>query len=118
MVLGRIVRKAGYLASYVSNASAAIAAISAVAPDIVFTDMDMPEADGFELINWLRRCSRSIPLVAMSGANKTISGQLGLAARLGANATLSKPLLERDVLDAIALATGEQNTPWPGQRWS
>jgi CheY-like chemotaxis protein len=111
------VRKAGYLARFVSNASEAIAEISAEAPDIVFTDIYMPQADGFELINWLRRRSCSIPLVAMSGANKTIGGQLGLAASLGADATISKPFLEQDVLAAMELAIADQNPRWPGQRW-
>jgi CheY-like chemotaxis protein len=117
LILGRAVRRAGYLARFVSNAREAIAEINAEAPAIVFADIYMPGADGFELINWLRRRSRAIPLVAMSGANKVITRQLGLAARLGANATLSKPLIEQDVLAAIALANADQNPHWPGQRW-
>jgi two-component system cell cycle response regulator CpdR len=118
LVLGAIVRKAGYLVAFVSNAREAIAEISAAPPSIIFTDIFMPEADGFELINWLRRHGLSIPLVAMSGSNKTLTGQLGLAETLGAHATISKPFLEEGVLRAIASATGEQNPAWPGQRWS
>jgi two-component system OmpR family response regulator len=116
LILGRTVRKAGYLARFVSNASDAIAEISAEAPDIVFTDIYMQDADGFELINWLRRRSGSIPLIAMSGANETITGQLGLAAGLGADATISKPFLEQDVLAAMALATAGEIPQWPGRR--
>jgi CheY-like chemotaxis protein len=118
LVLGRIVHKVGYLAAFVSNAREAITAIGAAVPDIIFTDIYMPEADGFALINWLRRRTGSIPLVAMSGANKTLTGQLGLAAELGAHATVSKPLLERDVLEAIKLAVRKDDLPWPGRRWS
>ena len=117
LVLGRIVRKAGYLVGFVSKAGDAIAEIGTAAPDIIFTDIDTPQTDGLGLINWWRRQSASIPLIAMSGANKTLTGQLGLATKLGARATVSKPPLEQDVLDAIALAIDEPRPAWPGRRW-
>jgi CheY-like chemotaxis protein len=118
LVLGRIVRKAGYLAAFVSNTTEAIAEISAVAPEIIFADVSTPEADGLELINWLRRRSLSIPLIAMSAASKLLTDQLGLASRLGAAATISKPYLTEDVFKVIALAASHRNPIWPGHRWS
>jgi CheY-like chemotaxis protein len=118
LVLGAIVRKAGYLVTFVSNAREAIAWIGDAPPSVIFTDIFMREADGFELINWLRRQGSSIPLIAMSGSNKTLTGQLRLAEKLGARATISKPILEPDVLKAMALAIGAQTPAWPGQRWN
>lgn len=117
LVLGRILRKAGYLVAFVSNASDAIAEIGTAAPDIIFADIDAPQTDGFALINWWRRHGTAIPLIAMSGANKTLTGRLGLAAKLGARATISKPPREQDVLEAIASAIDERRPAWPGQRW-
>jgi len=116
--LARIMRKAGYLVAFVSNAREAIAEISVASPDIVFTDIFMPGTDGFELMNWLRRRKCPIPLVAMSGANRTLTGQLGLASKLGAKATISKPFREQDVLEAIVAAVGDQKSPWPSRRWA
>jgi CheY-like chemotaxis protein len=116
--LARIMRKAGYRVAFVSTARDAIAQIGSAAPDIVFTDIYMPETDGFELINWLRRRNAPIPLVAMSGANGALTGQLGLAAKLGAKAAIAKPLREEDVLAAIAVAVGGRKSPWPGRRWA
>jgi len=110
-------QKAGYLVAFVSTAREAIAEISAEAPDIVFTDVFLPGTDGFELMNWLRRRKWPIPLVAMSGANRTLTGQLGLAAKLGAKATIAKPFREQDVLEAIEAAVGEQKSAWPSRRW-
>src|SRR5882757_2265760 len=109
LVLGRIVRKAGYLAAVVSNAREAIPQINATAPHIIFADVHTPDAAGFELINWLRWRNSSISLIAMSGANKCITDQLGLAARLGADATIAKPFLEQDVLKAIEAAVHNRN---------
>jgi len=110
-------QKAGYLVAFVSTAREAVAEIGAAAPDIVFTDIFMPGTDGFELMNWLRRRNCPIPLVAMSGANRTLTGQLGLASNLGAKATISKPFREQDVLEAIEAAVGDQKSPWPSRRW-
>jgi CheY-like chemotaxis protein len=110
-------QRAGYLVAFVSNAREAIAEICAAAPDIVFTDIFMAGADGFELMNWLRRRRSPIPLVAMSGANRTLTGQLGLASKLGAKATISKPFREQDVLEAIEAAVVDQKPLWPGRRW-
>jgi len=118
LVLGRIVRKAGYLAAFVSNARDALKQIGAAAPDMIFADMHMAKADGVELINWLRRHSSSIPLVAMSGSNATLTGELRLAAKLGARATVAKPLVEEAVLAAIRCAIVERLPRWPGQRWT
>ena len=115
--LARIMRKAGYLVAFVSTAREAITEICAAVPDIVFTDIFMPGTDGFELMNWLRRRNCPVPLVAMSGANRTLTGQLGLASKLGAKATISKPFREQDVLEAIEAAVGDQKSPWPSRRW-
>jgi CheY-like chemotaxis protein len=115
--LARIMRKAGYLVAFVSTTREAIAEICAAAPDIVFTDIFLPGTDGFELMNWLRRRNCPIPLVAMSAANRTLTGQLGLASKLGAKATISKPFREQDVLEAIEAAVGGQKSPWPSRRW-
>jgi CheY-like chemotaxis protein len=116
LVLGRIARSAGYLVAFVSTARDAVAEIIGAAPDIIFTDIHLTRTDGFELINWLRRSSSAIPLIAMSGANAMLTGQLGLAARLGARATISKPLREADVLEAIRLANAKPRPSWPGPR--
>jgi CheY-like chemotaxis protein len=109
--------KAGYLVAFVTSARDAIAEICAATPDIVFTDIHSPGTDGFELMNWLRRSKCLIPLVAMSGANSTLTGQLGLASKLGAKATISKPFREQDVFEAIEAAVGVQKSPWPSRRW-
>jgi hypothetical protein len=54
----------------------------------------------------------------MSASNRTLTGQLGIAEKLGAGATISKPFAERDVLGAMKLAIGETPPAWPGQRWN
>ena len=118
LALGKIARSAGYLVAFVGNARDAISEIIGAAPDIIFTDIHMTHTDGIALINWLRHRGSAIPLVAMSGANAALTGQLRLAAKLGARATLAKPVLEADVLEAIRVANAAQSPGWPSRRWA
>ncbi len=118
MALGAIVRKAGYLVTYVSSAREAIAQIGDVPPNLIFTDVFVREADGFALLNWLRRTGSAIPLIAMSASNAMLTGQLGTATKLGAQATIAKPFRAADVLGAIERALGDRGPAWPSRRWA
>lgn len=61
-------------------------------PDIVITDIVMPDVDGIELFISLRKINPKIKVVAMSGGNKGHADTyLLLADNLGANVILSKP---------------------------
>ena len=59
-------------------------------PDLVITDMVMPEMDGLEVIHYFRTHHSGIPIIAMSG--EMPESFLHLAGRLGAQATMRKPL--------------------------
>jgi CheY-like chemotaxis protein len=68
-------------------------------PDLVLTDVMMPELDGFQLAEALRRdeLTSNIPFVFLSA--ETMSGNEARARELGALAYLTKPF------DACALAS-------------
>jgi CheY-like chemotaxis protein len=69
--------------------------------DLVVTDIVMPEQEGIETIGAIRRLSRAVPILAISGS-ATVGGTgdyLRAAAALGASATLQKPFVA-DVLVA------------------
>lgn len=74
-------------------------------PDLVLTDMLMPDRDGVEIVLALRRCYPRLPIIAMSGGGKRGYLDLRMVKCLGAWATLDKPFdgeklnhLIRDVL--------------------
>lgn len=72
-------------------------------PDLVVTDMYMPEQDGMEVIREAHRLQPNLPLVAMSAK----SGPLNLfaAARmLGAFSTLQKPFSRDELLAVVSTA--------------
>lgn len=71
-------------------------------PDLVVTDIVMPEKEGMELIRELRQEDPALPIIAMSGGNAGFSGSyLAAAGKLGANLTLAKPFTASHLLAAI-----------------
>lgn len=93
------------------NAAAAIAAMAEQKPDLVLTDIYMPEADGFELINALRSGEFVVPVVAMSGGGRTGNyDNLSIATRLGASAVIDKPFSHTSLIDTIERVLAGQRT--------
>jgi DNA-binding NtrC family response regulator len=85
-----------------ANAAAAIAAVADNKPDLVLTDIYMPDADGFELINALRRAGVTVPVVAMSGGGRVGNyDNLAIATHLGAAAVIDKPFSNTSLIDTI-----------------
>jgi DNA-binding response OmpR family regulator len=91
--------EAGYHVRMVAHGKEALAAIKDEAPDIVLTDLHMPEMNGLELIREVRKTYSEIPVVMM-----TADGTEDIAAeslRAGAASYLPKRFLERDLLPTL-----------------
>jgi CheY-like chemotaxis protein len=89
--LHAVLEAAGYETHCAESAHEAIEAIGDRRPDLVLTDIHMIESDGFELINWMRSHTGTIPVIAMSEGNPRNPGELSMAESLGAAAVLKKP---------------------------
>ena len=60
--------------------------------DIIITDIIMPDKDGFETINDIRRYDDNIPIIAVTGDGSYEQNQnLMIAEKLGATDTIMKP---------------------------
>ncbi|CDH46864.1 MAG: response regulator [Candidatus Competibacteraceae bacterium] len=72
-------------------------------PDLVITDILMPEKDGIETIIEMKRERDSIKIIAMSGGRRAITPQFNLdsAALIGVQQTLTKPFTRQQLLQAI-----------------
>jgi len=72
-------------------------------PQLVITDIIMPEQEGIETIIRLRSRYPALKILAISGSDRTgCGGYRGAAADLGADGVLAKPFTTRQLLDAIA----------------
>lgn len=61
-------------------------------PDLVITDIVMPEKEGVEVIMALKNNHSAIPVIAISGGNLgNANSYLKMAKKLGADVVLTKP---------------------------
>ena len=82
-------------------------------PDLVVTDIIMPEQEGLETIIRMRRQRRDVKIVAISGGGVgSKDDYLYLAEKMGADRVMSKPFC----LNAFADMVQELLVPDPGRQ--
>ncbi len=99
-VLRWMLESGGYRVLEAGDGYQALAQVRGEHIDLVMTDLVMPEQEGIETIQAIRREWPSLKVIAISGA---FGGEfLRIAKLLGAHSTLQKPLRAEDVLRAVA----------------
>lgn len=85
-----------------SSASEAFAAISAEIPDLILSDISMPNIDGFDFLARLRAdpVTEKIPFIFLTQHTDVDVMRRGM--QLGANDFLSKPIRRAELLNAIS----------------
>ena len=77
-------------------------------PDLLVTDIFMPEMEGLETIRLARELHAQLPIIAMSGVYFEGGDYLQIAEKFGAVATLSKPFRPAELLELVARLLAEQ----------
>jgi CheY-like chemotaxis protein len=95
---GRLVEKLGDVELYnAEDGRQAVDEVEAHLPDLVITDLQMPELDGLQLVELLREKYPLIPVVLMTAAG---SEEIAVKAlQLGAASYVPKPALAADLAD-------------------
>ncbi|MDF1566551.1 MAG: response regulator [Spirochaetaceae bacterium] len=94
----------GYKTTAASGARSAVGLLPQIKPDIIITDIVMPDGEGMELILHLTRCKEKPSVIAMSG-NPTGVLFLHATELLGVNAVLRKPFSRTELEEALAVAS-------------
>jgi CheY-like chemotaxis protein len=104
-LLSRALAREGHEVLEARDGQEALQILRTTSADLVITDILMPERDGLEVIMALRRQSRALKVIAMSGGSHF--GQmepLEMAEPLGAFATLRKPFGMEVMLETVRRA--------------
>ena len=94
--------KAGHEVEEAQDGNEGLRKFSELKPDLVVTDIVMPDREGVETIGQMRRLAPDMPIIAMSGGG-SVGGTLflELAEQLGATRTVAKPIRNADLLRLV-----------------
>ena len=92
--------RAGHDVVEAADGMEGLAAVRARRPDLVVTDILMPNKEGIETIRELRREAPELPILVISG-DPGSALYLEIATMLGARAALNKPFRHADLLLAV-----------------
>src|SRR4051812_46786082 len=91
-VASRLLEGAGFEVQVFETGEALLAAVPHSRPDLIICDLFMPDTDGLEVIQTIRREDPTLKIIAMSGgAFQGVLNMLETARLLGATAILDKP---------------------------
>jgi DNA-binding response OmpR family regulator len=97
-----VLKKAGYTVVHARDGEKGMAAFKAEMPDLVITDLIMPEKEGIQVIREIREISKDVPIIAISGGGRTQNYDfLRIAHKLGATEVLRKPFANKDLLTVV-----------------
>ncbi len=102
VMLKRMVEKAGHEARTAVNGNEGLQLFDEFKPDLMITDIVMPEKEGLELIFELRRKTPALKIIAISGGGRfQYEGYLKSAKHLGADRVYQKPLDLKELMASI-----------------
>ncbi len=115
MTLSIALRRMGHDVLEARDGNEAIRLIAAEPPDILITDIVMPEKEGLEVISEMRRGHPQLKIIAMSGGGYgNAVGYLKIAHALGANLVIAKPFSNEELAVRVSELLGAAPDPAAG----
>ena len=101
-LLRKILEKEGYDVIEAPNGEVGTRLYRQHLPDLIITDLIMPEKEGIETIRELRLDYPDAKIIAMSGGGNLDPEQyLQIAEGLGVLKTFSKPFMREEIIEAV-----------------
>ncbi len=116
-LVSRVLEDAGAEVATASSAAEAVSCLIDLTPDVLISDIGMPQGDGFELIRHVRAlenpAQRTVPAIALTGFAMPEDRRRALLA--GFQAHVPKPVDAQTLVEVVALAARapEQVAPSP-----
>lgn len=101
--LVRMLEVAGHEVHEATDGDSGLELCTRVDPQLVITDILMPEKEGIETIMTLKRDHPALKIIAISGGGRSGGGMdfLDMARSLGADEVLQKPFRRAELLDLM-----------------
>lgn len=94
-----IVEKVGMATKHAVNGKEALKVMQSELPDIVLTDLQMPEMDGLQLVQYIKKHHPTVPVILMTAHG---SEEIAVKAlKIGASSYVPKQILARELADTI-----------------
>jgi DNA-binding response OmpR family regulator len=108
IMIKKMLEKAGHEVDIALNGKDGMELFKNRVPDLLITDIIMPEKEGLETIFELRRKYPDLKIIAISGGGRIgPNGYLPGAKLLGADMAFQKPLDQKEFLQAVSLLLNE-----------
>ena len=104
-VLAELLELDGHTVWACDSGDSALKCLTENPMDLVITDLQMPQVDGFELLRNLQQSRPELGVIAISGLNDQL---LQMATSLGAKAVLAKPFTAEELFLAVRNVTDLQ----------
>jgi DNA-binding response OmpR family regulator len=102
LTIKNTLKKLGCIVLEAENGNTGLAVFKKEKPDLVITDMLMPDKEGLETISEIRTINPSAKIVAMSGGGSSKNmAFLQLAQKMGADKIMSKPIKPDELLNTL-----------------
>jgi CheY-like chemotaxis protein len=99
----------GYVVSTAANGKEGVRVFRKELPDLIITDIFMPEMEGLETIRELQRVSPNVKIIAISGGGeKGMLSFLSHAKRFGALRALEKPFSRLELITTVGELLAEE----------
>jgi CheY-like chemotaxis protein len=108
LMLKKMLEKAGHEVDLALNGRDGLALFEKNRPDLVITDIIMPQKEGLETILELRKMYPDLKIIAISGGGRIGPDEYLPSAKIfGANMIFQKPLVQKEFMQAVSLLLNE-----------
>jgi len=98
----QMLERAGYAVTSTESGTEALELFRTDRHNVVVTDLIMPDTDGLELIQELRKLDPQVKILAISGGGRVNANEyLTVARKFGAAGILAKPFSNQELKEAI-----------------
>lgn len=106
LAIRNVLRLRGHSVAEAQDGPSALASLEGEKPDLVLLDIRLPGMDGIEVLERIRKFSRSLPVVMITGYGHIQSAVDVM--KLGANEYLQKPFENSQLVDTVKRFTSER----------